>query len=105
MASGLGLKIFLKNSSSHPLWLDSFPNQASILYLISMSTCVMVTFLTPPPKPEQVTDQLCMNWKKMNIFSNLGDRWYKSVVFWWLAYSIVIGLLMLYFTGIFFPNR
>jgi len=105
MLAGFGLKIFLKNSANHPLWLDSFPNQASILYLLSISTCVIVTFATRPPRPEQVTDTLCMNWRKMNIFSNLGDRWYKSVVFWWLAYSIVIGLLMLYFTGIFFPNR
>ena len=105
MLAGFGLKIFLKNSANHPLWLDSFPNQASILYLLSIATCVIVTFATRPPRPEQVTDTLCMNWRKMNIFSNLGDRWYKSVVFWWLAYSIVIGLLMLYFTGIFFPNR
>ncbi|MDE0810581.1 MAG: sodium/solute symporter [Alphaproteobacteria bacterium] len=104
MAAGLGLKIFLTNSSDYPLWLDSFPNQASILYLISMATCVIVTFLTPPPNPEQVTDQLCMNWKRLNIFSNLGDRWYKSVVFWWLTYSVVIGLLMLYFSGLFFPG-
>ena len=104
MAAGLGLKIFLTNSSDYPLWLDSFPNQASILYLISMATCVIVTFLTPPPNPEQVTDQLCMNWKRLNIFSNLGDRWYKNVVFWWLTYSVVIGLLMLYFSGLFFPG-
>ena len=103
MLAGLGLKIFLTNATDYPAWLGSFPNQASILYLICMATCVIVTFLTPPPKPGQVTDQLCMNWKKMNIFSNLGDRWYKSVVFWWLAYSVVIGLLMLYFSGLFFP--
>ena len=104
MAAGLGLKIFLNSGADYPLWLASFPNQASILYLISMTTCVVVTFLTPPPKPEQVTDQLCMNWKKLNIFGGLGDRWYKSVVFWWLAYSIVIVLLMLIFSGLFFPS-
>jgi len=104
MAAGLGLKIFLKSDADYPLWLASFPNQASILYLISMTTCVIVTFLTRPPKPEQVTDQLCMNWKKLNIFGSLGDRWYKSVVFWWLAYSVVIVLLMLIFSGLFFPS-
>ncbi|MGB1936763.1 MAG: SLC5 family protein [Akkermansiaceae bacterium] len=104
MAAGLGLKIFLNSGADYPLWLASFPNQASILYLISMTTCVVVTFLTPPPKPEQVTDQLCMNWKKLNIFGGLGDRWYRSVVFWWLAYSIVIVLLMLIFSGLFFPS-
>ena len=103
MGAGIGLKIFLSKASDYPAWLNSFPNQASINYLISMATCVLVTFATRPPRPEQVTDQLCMNWKRLNIFSNLGDRWYKSVVFWWLAYSIVIVLLMLYFTGIFFP--
>ena len=104
MTAGLALKVFLKSDVDYPLWLASFPNQASILYGISMLTCVSVTFFTKPPKPEQVTDQLCMNWKKMNIFENLGDRWYKSVTFWWLAYSVVIVLLMLFFSGIFFPS-
>jgi len=104
MTAGLALKVFLKSDVDYPLWLASFPNQASILYGISMLTCVSVTFFTKPPKPEQVTDQLCMNWKKMNVFENLGDRWYKSVTFWWLAYSVVIVLLMLFFSGIFFPS-
>lgn len=104
MGAGLGLKIFLSKVSGYPAWLDSFPNQASINYLICMATCVIVTFATRPPRPEQVTDQLCMNWKRLNIFSNLGDRWYKSVVTWWLAFSIVIILLMLYFSGLFFPG-
>ena len=103
MSAGLGMKLFLASDADYPLWLASFPNQATILYLISMTTCVGVTLMTRPPRPEQVTDQMCMNWKKMNIFANLGDRWYKSVVFWWLAYSVVIGLLMLYFSGVFFP--
>ena len=103
MAAGLGLKLFLAGDYEYPAWLDSFPNQASLTYLLSVATCVIVTYATRPPEPEQVTDQLCMNWKRMNIFSNLGDRWYKSVVTWWLAYSIVIVLLMLYFSGLFFP--
>jgi SSS family solute:Na+ symporter len=104
MSAGLALKIFLTNATDYPIWLNSFPNQASILYLICVSTCVIVTLTTRPPRPEQVTDQLCMNWKRLNIFSNLGDRWYKNVVFWWLSYSIVIILLMMYFTGWFFPT-
>jgi SSS family solute:Na+ symporter len=104
MSAGIGLKIFLSNASDYPAWLNSFPNQASISYLICMATCVLVTFATHPPKPEQITDQLCMNWKRLNIFSNLGNHWYSSVVTWWLAFSIVIILLMLYFTGLFFPT-
>ena len=103
MVAGIGMKLFLTSGADYPLWMASFPNQASILYLICIGTCVGVTLMTRPPRPEQVTDQLCMNWKRMNIFSDLGDRWYKSVVFWWLAYSVVIGLLMMYFSGLFFP--
>jgi SSS family solute:Na+ symporter len=104
MGAGIGLKVFLTNASDYPLWLDSFPNQASINYLLCVATCVGVTFATRPPRPEQITDELCMNWRRMNIFSNLGDHWYSSVVTWWLAYSIVIVLLMLYFSGLFFPT-
>lgn len=103
MSAGITLKVLLANGSDYPAWLDSFPNQASINYLISVTTCVLVTWATPPPKPEQVTDQLCINWQRLNVFSNLGDRWYTSVVTWWLGYSVVIVLLMFYFSGIFFP--
>ena len=102
MVAGIGLKVFLSSASDYPAWLDSFPNQASISYLISMATCVLVTYATKPPRSEQITDQLCINWKRLNIFSNLGNHWYSSVVTWWLAYSIVIVLLMLYFSGLFF---
>ncbi|MDC0935557.1 sodium/solute symporter [Pirellulales bacterium] len=104
MVAGIGLKVFLSYASDYPAWLNSFPNQASVSYLISMATCVLVTFATRPPKPEQITDLLCINWKRLNIFSNLGNHWYSSVITWWLAYSIVIVLLMLYFSGLFFPG-
>lgn len=103
MSFGVGLKVLLSNASDYPAWLNSFPNQASLSYLISVATCVLVTLTTRPPKPEQITDELCINWKRLNIFSNLGNHWYSSVVTWWLAYSIVIVLLMLYFSGLYFP--
>ena len=102
LGAGIGMMVFLSYASDYPAWLNSPWNQASINYLICIATCVLVTFATRPPKPEQITDQLCINWKRLNIFSNLGKHWYSSVVTWWLAYSIVIILLMLYFSGLFF---
>jgi SSS family solute:Na+ symporter len=59
---------------------------------------------TAPPMPQQVTDQLSLNWKKMNIFGELGDRWYKSVILWWGLFAACIISLIITFSQIVFRN-
>jgi SSS family solute:Na+ symporter len=56
--------------------------------------------VTAPPKPEQVTDQLTFNWKQLNIFEDLGDRWYNSVVFWWALFAVIVLSLVFVFSGL-----
>jgi len=58
--------------------------------------------MTAPPRPEQVDDRLTLNWSKLNIFDNLGDHWYSSVVTWWGLFVVAIVALMLIFSGWFF---
>ena len=51
--------------------------------------------------PEQVTDQLALNWKALNIFGGLGETWYTGIVLWWgLFVATVVGLILL-FSGAF----
>ena len=65
-----------------------------------MICCTVVSLMTAPPPPEQVTDDLTFNWSRMNIGGSLGKGW-KSVTLWWslsvvlmFAFIIVFGVLL-----------
>lgn len=80
--------------------MNSFNNQAFFTWLFSVIICVLVSLMTSPPQPQQVQDDLAMNWKKMNIFSNLGDKWYTSVILWWGLFAACIIALIITFSQI-----
>jgi SSS family solute:Na+ symporter len=84
--------------------LYSFNNQAFFIWLFCVITCTIVSLITQPPKPQQVTDELAMNWRKMNIFSQLGDKWYTSVILWWGIFAACIISLVITFSQIVFRN-
>jgi len=86
----------------HIAWVASFANQAALNWAFCTIVCFVVSFLTAPPRPEQVSDQLTINWKKLNILEGLGDKWYRGVTFWWSIFAIIIIGLMFFFSGIFF---
>ena len=88
----------------HPLWLEPYSNQGALNWAVCTVACIAVSLLTAPPRPEQVTDQLTFNWKKMNIFSNLGDHWYTSVVTWWILFVLSIIVLLILFSGFVIPT-
>ncbi len=87
-------------SGSLANWLSPFGNQAVVSWLMAIIVCVVVSLLTPAPRPEQVTDDLTFNWRKLNIFSNLGGHWYTSVVLWWGLFAIIVIGLMITFSGL-----
>lgn len=100
-ALGIAIKLYLNFASEPPHWLVPYANQASINWFVCLAVCISVSLLTAPPRAEQVTDQLTFNWKKMNIFSNLGDHWYTSVATWWGLFAITILALFTLFSGFF----
>lgn len=79
--------------------LDPFANQAALNWVFCAVVCVVVSLMTPRPEPEQVTDQLTINWRKLNIFNELGGRWYTSVVLWWALFAAIVTGLMVAFSG------
>ncbi|NND07241.1 MAG: sodium/solute symporter [Saprospiraceae bacterium] len=81
-------------NSEHLPWAKPFLNQASINWVFCVLVCVIVSLLTAPPRADQVTDDLTINWKKLNIFSGLGGKWYSNVLFWWLLF---VGLIIYLF--------
>jgi SSS family solute:Na+ symporter len=92
---GVLVKLYVSTVSAPPAWLEPFSMQAIFNWAFCTVVCVGVSLMTAPPRPEQVTDQLTFNWTKLNIFAELGERWYTSVVLWWgLFVAIVLGLFV-----------
>lgn len=88
---GLGMKIWLRSYVPVPdtalaslhAFLIPYANQGAVNWAFCMVLCSAVSLLTPPPRPEQVTDDLTFNWSKMNLGGGLGSHWYSSVTLWW----------------------
>jgi SSS family solute:Na+ symporter len=102
-AFGLGVKVYVQLAASHPAWIDPYANQATINWLFCVAVCIAVSLATAPPRPERITDQTTVNWRKLNIFGDLGRHWYSSVVLWWALFVVAILALLLFFSGLFFP--
>jgi len=95
-AFALLVKLYVQYVPSHPLWIEPFAMQAFVVWLFCVITCVSVSLLTLPPPPEKITDKLTFNWRTLNITQQLGGRWYRNVVFWWLLFVVlVLGILFL----------
>ncbi len=98
-ALGILMKLYVQFVPGHAIWIEPFAMQGILNWAFCTVVCVIVSWLTPPPAPEQITDQLTVSWRKLNIFSELGDRWYTSVVLWWAVFAIVILGLIVIFSG------
>ncbi len=96
---GFAMKFYLMTVENHPLWIEPFANQGIINWGACAIVCIVVSLMTKPPRPEQITDQLTFNWKKLNLFSYLGNHWYTSVVTWWSLFVILILGMLIIFSG------
>jgi SSS family solute:Na+ symporter len=85
----------------HPLWLEPYSMQGIVNFGFCTAVCIVVSLLTPRPAPEKVTDQLTFNWKKLNIFDELGTKWYNSVLLWWLLFVSIVIALVITFSGLY----
>jgi len=102
--AGFALGIFVKiavTAAGGPDWLMPYSNQGILNWAACMVLCVVISLLTAPPRPEQITDDLALNWKCLNLGGGLGARWYTSVVLWWAiafagmtAFVIIFGAIL-----------
>lgn len=95
------LKLYVAYVPGHFHWLEPYVMQAFTTWVFCTCLCVMVSLLTPRPKPEKVTDRLTLNWRSLNISQELGGRWYRNVAFWWLVFVLIVLGLVLLFSGLF----
>lgn len=97
---GIAMKVYVQIVPDHVAWIEPYSMQAIINWAFCVVVCIGVSLATAPPRPEQVTDQLTFNWTKLNIFDELGEAWYKSVVLWWLLFVVMVLGLVLMFSGL-----
>jgi SSS family solute:Na+ symporter len=103
-ALGMAIKMYVALCPTHPYWIEPYANQAAINWTFCVLVCTTVSLFSPRPAREQVTDQLVFNWRRLNVFTDLGNRWYTSVVTWWLLFVAMIVTLLLIFSGLTFPT-
>lgn len=101
---GIAMKLYVQFVPDHLAWIEPYSMQGIVNWAFCTVVCIVVSLMTAPPRPEQITDQLTFNWRKMNIFSDLGDRWYTSVITWWSLFVFLILALILVFSGLYFPS-
>ncbi|WP_159084089.1 SLC5 family protein [Saccharobesus litoralis] len=87
---GIAVKIWV-NSGTAPALLEPYANQGVLNWAFCMLLCVGLAYITPKPRPEQVTDDLTFNFKGMNFNEGLGTKWYNHVGLW-SGMSIVLML-------------
>lgn len=95
-ALGIAVKAWV-GSGTAPDWLAPYANQGVLNWAFCMICCTVVSLMTAPPRPEQVSDDLTFNWSKMNIGGQLGSGW-KSVTLWWSG-SVVLMILFIVVFG------
>lgn len=96
---GIMLKVYINAVPNHVKWIEPYSIQAIINWCFCSILCISISLMTKPPRPEQVTDDLTINWKKINILEGLGDRWYKNVILWWGIFALIIIGLIILFSG------
>ena len=100
-AFGILMKAYIQFVPGHVQWLEPYAMQGIINWAFCTIICVAVSLMTQRPRPEQITDELTFNWRKLNIFDGLGSTWYSNVVFWWSIFVLIIILLVVTFSGLF----
>lgn len=96
---GIAMKLYVQYCPNHYLWVEPYGMQSMINWIFCVVVCTAVSFMTAAPKPEQVSDSLTINWKKLNIFNDLGDKWYQNVVLWWGLFALIILSIIILLSG------
>jgi SSS family solute:Na+ symporter len=98
---GLLMKLYVEYVPDHLAVVEPFGNQSIFNWVFCVVVCVAASLLTPPPRPEQVGNDMTINWRRLNLFSDLGDHWYTSVILWWGLFAGIVVALIVAFSGLF----
>jgi SSS family solute:Na+ symporter len=98
---GMVFALFVEKVVFVYVWPEAsaFTLRASITWFFCVLFMVLMSFVDPPPPPEKVTDEVTINWRRLNVFADLGRAWYQSVLFWWLLFALGVIACYVAFSG------
>ena len=100
-ALGIGMKVYVLRAAAPAAWIKPYEMQAIANWAFCALVCAAVSLCTARPSPERVSNTTTIDWRALNIFDQLGDRWYKSVWLWWGLFVLLLLALILLFSGLF----
>ena len=101
-ASAVILKLAPDHAPDFPRWATTILNQAGLVLVVSLVAGVVGALLSPPPRPEQVTDALTFRWSNKAIWSGYRGGPLGGVLAWWAVYALMTAALFAYFSPLFF---
>ncbi|TAP34292.1 sodium/solute symporter, partial [Alteromonas sp. KUL49] len=91
---GIALKVWLSFGSA-PEILTPYANQGVLNWLFCMALCVSLSFVTTPPRPDQIGDDVTFNFRGAFFFSHLGNKWYSHIGLWsGLCVALMFALII-----------
>jgi len=79
----------------------AFTLRASIVWALCVAFQVIVSLLTAPPAPENVTPDLVFDWRTTRLFADLGTPWYRNLVLWYGVAAAGMVACYVAFSGLF----
>jgi solute:Na+ symporter, SSS family len=104
LGSGIAMKI-AGYAFVMPGWFYPFGNQAPFCLLVSALFCLAGTLAHPAPTPGTEPDPVTFWNSRETLTQGLGDRWYNSTISWSALMLVLIFVLMLIFSQVFFPTQ
>jgi SSS family solute:Na+ symporter len=98
---GMVFALFVEKIVFVYVWPDAsaFTLRASITWFFCVFFMVLVSLLGSAPPAEKVTDEVTINWSRLNVFADLGRPWYRSVLLWWALFAIGVVACYIVFSG------
>ena len=96
--TGIGMKVAVSMFPDTLAWLSPYNNQGFINWAICFVCCWTLSWFTPGSPADKLSEDLVINWSKLDFFAESGEKWYTHVFFWWLLFLCIILGIFFYFS-------
>ena len=99
---GMAAAIFIETVVFKYWWPDAsaFTLRASITWFACVFFMVLVSLLDSPPPEGKANEETTLNWRKLNIFADLGKPWYRNIALWWVIFAGGLVVCYVVFSGL-----
>ncbi len=92
---------FVNSTSELANTIKPFANQGLITWVFAMIVCIVSTLILVKPGENKIGNDLVFNINGAALKEGLGDRWYNSILFWWILCVLMLLGIILTFSVVF----